>query len=74
MTASPLLSGYVHPSNLEKIKDSPSLMVSTLGQGRAILFLDDPNFRGYWYGTSKLFFNALFFGSQIGTTNFDQEH
>jgi hypothetical protein len=74
MTANPLLSGYIHPSNLDKIKNSPSLMVSTMGQGRAILFLDDPNFRGYWYGTSKLFFNALFFGSQIGTTNFDGEH
>jgi hypothetical protein len=74
VTANPLLSGYVHASNLEKIKNSPSLMVSTIGQGRAILFLDDPNFRGYWYGTSKLFFNALFFGSQIGTTKFDQEH
>jgi hypothetical protein len=74
MTASPLLSGYVHPANLEKIKNSPSLMVSAMGQGRAILFLDDPNFRGYWYGTSKLFFNALFFGNQIGNINFDQEH
>jgi hypothetical protein len=74
MTATPLLSGYIHPTNLDKIKNSPSLMVSTIGQGRAILFLDDPNFRGYWYGTSKMFFNALFFGSQIGTTNFDGEH
>jgi hypothetical protein len=74
VTANPLLSGYVHPTNLEKIKNSPSVMVSSMGQGRAILFLDDPNFRGYWYGTNRLFFNALFFGSQIGSTNFDQEH
>lgn len=71
-TADPRLSGYVHPSNLARIRNSPSLMVSNVGQGRAILFVDDPNFRGYWYGTSKLFFNALFFGSQIGSTNFDE--
>jgi hypothetical protein len=74
MTANPLLSGYVHPSNLNKIKNSPSLVVSNAGQGRAILFVDDPNFRGYWYGTSKLFFNALFFGNQIALTNIDGEH
>lgn len=71
MTSSPRLSGYIHPTNLEKIKNSPSLIVSGVGQGRAILFIDDPNFRGYWYGTNKLFFNALFFGSQIGSPAFD---
>jgi len=27
--------------------------------------VDNPNFRGAWYGTNKLFFNALFFGSVI---------
>jgi hypothetical protein len=72
MTANPHLSGYIHRTNLEKIKNSPSLMVSGVGQGRAILFLDDPNFRGYWYGTNKLFINALFFGSQIGSPAFDE--
>ena len=29
--------------------------------GSVILFADNPNFRGYWYGTNKLFLNALFF-------------
>jgi hypothetical protein len=72
MTAKPHMSGYIHPSNLEKIKNSPSLMVSAVGQGRAILFVDDPNFRGYWYGTNKLFFNALFLGSQMGSPAFDE--
>ena len=64
-TANPLLSGYINAENLNKIKNSVSLQVSSVGQGRAILFVDDPTFRGYWYGTNKLFFNALFFGSHI---------
>lgn len=72
-TANPLLSGYIHKANLEKIKNSPSLVVSASGQGRAILFLDDPNFRGYWFGTNKLFFNAIFFGPLVGSPNFDQQ-
>jgi len=75
-TAKPLLSGYVHSTNLEKIKNSVSLQVSNIGQGRAILFVDDPAFRGYWNGTNKLFFNALFFGSNIssGGFNWEEEH
>ena len=75
-TSNPRLSGYIHSSNLEKIKNSTSLMVSSSGQGRAILFVDDPSFRAYWYGTNKLLFNAIFFGSLISTSNFDgaEEH
>lgn len=69
-TSNPLLSGYVHPANLDKIKNSISLQVSNVGQGRAILFVDDPAFRGYWYGTNKLLFNALFFGGLITSGGF----
>lgn len=72
-TAKPLLSGYIHPTNLEKIKNSVSLQVSNMGQGRAILFVDDPAFRGYWNGTNKLFFNAIFFGSNISAGSFGGE-
>ncbi|RMG86126.1 MAG: zinc carboxypeptidase, partial [Bacteroidetes bacterium] len=60
-TDAPLLDGYIHPDNLEMIKNSASLLVSRLSRGRAILFVDNPNFRGFWYGTNRLFFNALFF-------------
>lgn len=69
-TSNPLLSGYIHTKNLEKIRNSVSIQVSGIGRGRAILFVDDPNFRGYWYGTNKLFFNALFFGSHISDPEF----
>lgn len=72
-TGSPLLSGYVHATNLEKIKNSVSLQVSTVGQGRAILFVDDPAFRGYWYGTNKLLFNAVFFGGLMTSGGFGGE-
>lgn len=72
-TSNPRLSGYVHPSNLEKIKNTASLVVSRVGQGRAILMVDDPTFRGYWYGTNRLFYNALFFGPLITFSNFDGE-
>jgi hypothetical protein len=64
-TPNPLLGGYVSPANLEKIKQSSSVLVSPVGQGRVIHFIDNPNFRGTWFGTNKLFFNAIFFGDKI---------
>lgn len=62
-TNDPQVDGYVHPQNLPLVANTASLLVSRVGRGRAILFVDNPNFRGFWYGTNRLFFNALFFGS-----------
>ncbi|MEO5977995.1 MAG: M14 metallopeptidase family protein [Chryseolinea sp.] len=62
-SANPLIGGYLHKSNIKKVANSAAIQVSAEGQGRAILFSDNPNFRGFWYGTNKLFLNALFFGS-----------
>ena len=54
------------PENIEEnLKPSASLIVSSLGRGRVIMFADNPNFRGAWYGTNKLFLNALFLGNHI---------
>ncbi|MEL7119975.1 MAG: M14 metallopeptidase family protein [Bacteroidota bacterium] len=56
------LDGYVHPETLEMIKGSASTLVSPIGRGKAICYIDNPNFRGFWYGTNRLFMNGLFFG------------
>ncbi|MDZ4714326.1 MAG: M14 family metallopeptidase [Cytophagales bacterium] len=61
-TASPLIGGYIHKSEIKKVANSAAILFTPLGQGRVILFADNPNFRGTWYGTNKLFLNALFFG------------
>ncbi len=64
-TKHPHIDGFITKKNLETLKKSASLIVSPIGRGRVIMFADNPNFRGAWYGTNKLFFNALFFGSEI---------
>lgn len=64
-TADPLIGGYIHPSTLKKVKNSASIVVGAEGSGRVIMFTDDPNFRGTWYGTNKLFLNAIFYGGNI---------
>ena len=61
----PHIDGYVTKENLELMSRSASIIVSKKGKGRVILFADNPNFRGSWFGTNKLFMNAVFFGSLI---------
>ncbi|WP_194776667.1 M14 family metallopeptidase [Pararhodonellum marinum] len=64
-TSNPLASGYVHPSNLEQMKETGAIQISALGRGKVIGFVDNPNFRAFWFGTNKLFMNAIFFGQTI---------
>ena len=62
-----LWSGYVPAEKLPLINDSAAIVVSAMGQGMIVSFTDDPNFRGFWYGTNKLFLNSLFFGRIINS-------
>ncbi|MEO1051105.1 MAG: M14 metallopeptidase family protein [Bacteroidota bacterium] len=64
-TSNPLLSGYISDKNNEKLKGTAGIGVSAFGSGRVITFADNPNFRAFWYGTNKLFMNAIFFGRTI---------
>ncbi len=65
-TNDPHIDGYITKKNMEEnVKNSASLLVSKVGSGRAVLFADNPNFRGSWYGTNRLFLNALFLGDKI---------
>ena len=73
-TTTPLIGGYLHKADVKPVANSAAIILSPEGQGRVLLFSDNPNFRGTWYGTNKLFLNALFFGSLISLpTNFGQE-
>ncbi|MDX1640703.1 MAG: M14 family zinc carboxypeptidase [Balneolaceae bacterium] len=65
LTDDPLASGYISDHNLEMIANTPSIIVDRHGSGRVISFVDNPNFRAFWFGTNKLFANALFFGDTI---------
>ncbi len=64
-TANPLLSGYISKENARQIANSAGVTVSQFGGGKVICMVDNPNFRGFWYGTNRLFLNAVFFGNLI---------
>lgn len=69
-TDQPLASGYLHASNLPGIQNGSVIQVSGVGRGRIVAFADNMNFRAFWFGTNKLYMNAVFFGQVIdsGTT------
>lgn len=56
----PLISGYTSVTNRAALEGTAALIAERKGAGSVILFADNPNFRGIWYGTNKLFMNALF--------------
>ena len=64
-TSKPLLSGYISKENAKLLKNSVPFKVQRMGRGRVIVFTDNTNFRAFWYGTNKLFMNAIFFGDKM---------
>ncbi len=66
-TENALLSGYVWEKYTDFKDHTASVLIHSTGRGRIVSMIDNPNFRGYWFGTSGLFLNALFFGQIIGS-------
>ncbi|MBK8426649.1 MAG: zinc carboxypeptidase [Lewinellaceae bacterium] len=64
-TEKPLLAGYLHPKFQPLVKNAAAVVVGGVGSGRIIGFAGNPNFRAFWYGTNRLFANAIFFGNLI---------
>jgi hypothetical protein len=65
-TANPHIDGFISDENMKKfLQPSASIIVSAVGRGRVVMFADNPNFRGSWYGTNRLFLNAIFLGQHI---------
>ncbi|OAV46149.1 zinc carboxypeptidase [Lewinella sp. 4G2] len=60
-----LLSGYSPRGFEEELAGTAGIVVSGYRGGRVISFADNPNFRAFWYGTNRLFMNAIMFGHTI---------
>ena len=57
------LSGFSWPGNTDRLlKGTTWAVVENQGDGRVILFLGDPLFRGFWRGTARLVTNAILIG------------
>jgi len=60
------VSGLVWEDMLEALPGKAYLIDERVGQGHIILYADDPNFRAYWDGLDRLFFNSILFGPSLG--------
>lgn len=62
---SPLMAGYTAEELQQKIAESAAIVTHNLGKGKVIGFATNVNFRGVWYGTSRLMSNAIFMAGFI---------
>jgi hypothetical protein len=60
-----LMSGYSPRGFDGQLGNSAAIIVSGAGGGRSINFADNMNFRAFWYGTNRLFMNAIIYGSTV---------
>lgn len=65
-----LNNGYAEKNDLEKLNGSIIVGSSTKGKGVVIFFAESPAFRNYWYSTSRLLINSLFFGENLANRRF----
>lgn len=65
----PLQSGWLSKENSDAIKNSAAVIVNTLGSGRIINLDNNPNFRAFWLGGTKLMMNAIFFAKIINAAS-----
>ena len=63
--ARPLMAGYSSEPVLEKAAGSAAVVARGMGRGNVVLLMDNPNFRAFWYGTNRLFLNAIFLGGSF---------
>ena len=66
-SSSPQLAGYTAPEYIPRISQSAVMLAHNIGKGRVIAMSDNPVFRGYFYGSSRLLVNALYLGTAFST-------
>jgi hypothetical protein len=62
---SPLIAGYSADELQKLISGSAAVVSHNFGKGKVIGFATNVNFRGVWYGTSRLMSNAIFMAGFI---------
>ena len=65
-SSDPYISGWKDDANMEAIAKNPTVAATmSVDKGTIVFFAEDIHFRSYWYGTTHLLTNALFFGDQL---------
>ncbi len=59
------VSGFIWKKMQKALPEQAYLIDEPTGRGHVILYADDPNFRAYWDGLNRLFFNSILFGPSL---------
>ncbi|MCH8902787.1 MAG: hypothetical protein IIA45_02595 [Bacteroidetes bacterium] len=62
------LSGLVWPEAKERWANTAYVTRESSGKGQIILFAAEPNFRSYFYGTTRMLLNSMLLGPGMGTS------
>ena len=54
------VSGFVGSKIVDNLEESLNFGVINVGRGNVVLMVDNPLFRGFWYGGRLMFVNAVF--------------
>jgi hypothetical protein len=58
-TGKPFINGYAPKDSQTSVANSAAIISTSSGRGSVVLFADDPTYRGYWLGTSRIFLNSV---------------
>lgn len=61
------LSGLMWPEAKERWSQTAYATREANGKGQVILFAGEPNFRSYFYGTTRMLLNAMLLGPGMGS-------
>lgn len=64
----PLIAGFAGEENVRHLAGTPAIRVERVGSGTVVAMVDNPCFRGVWYGTRRFMVNAIFFGHTVQRT------
>jgi hypothetical protein len=62
------MSGLLWPEAKKRWAKTAYATRESVGRGQIILFAGEPDFRGYFRGTGRIFANAIFLGPGLGTS------
>jgi hypothetical protein len=70
VAASPVAAGFAWPEARERLAGALLVASEEVGDGRLVLFAQDPAFRGFWRSTMPLLLNAVLYSPSWGTDRY----
>ncbi|MBE9549392.1 MAG: peptidase M14, partial [Proteobacteria bacterium] len=67
----PLVSGYMGSVQQQEISAQPAVIADRQGDGLVVRFANNPNFRGYFKGSMRLYINSLFLSGMVEKTQIE---